>query len=227
LADYVSILRTFLRYLHGEGHIASTLWIGLEAPRIWQETTAPQHFSWEEVGQLIERVQSDPQSEQRDVALVWLLASAGLRPCEAARMKIADIDWNDATVIVRLRKRNKPLLLPLLPAVVDALQAYIDTERPDNAEHDEVFLNDDGLPCKSGSELSFRVQVLAWKVGLGWGRSGYALRRGLGVRLLESGAGLGQIGLMLGHDDPRSTRVYLRASMNQLKDVADNYANLL
>lgn len=227
LGGYISVLRGFLKYLHGEGHMAARLWTGLDAPRIWQEATVPQHFSWKEVGQFISRVQSDPTFTPRDVALVWLMASAGLRSAEAARLKLPDIDWQAATVVLRLRKRARPLVLPLLPAVVAALRTYVETERPNAAQHEHVFLTDRGHPYTSGAALSHHIERLATKAGLGRGRAGRALRRGLGVRLLESGAGLGQIALMLGHDDARSTRVYLRASMEQLKDVADNYANLL
>jgi site-specific recombinase XerD len=227
LYDYVTVLRGFLKYLHGEGHMTSRLWTDLEAPRVWRETTVPEHYSWAEVGELISRVQSDPRCDRRDIALLWLLAGAGLRPGEAARLRLVDIDWTEATVLLWHRKRQKPLLVPLLPAMVAALRAYIDTERPTDSAHQNVFLTDDDGPYRSGTEVSLHIQSLASRVGVGQGRTAYALRRGLGVRLLESGAGLGQIALILGHDDTRSTRTYVRASMAQLKEVADNYANLL
>ncbi|HEY4002903.1 MAG TPA: tyrosine-type recombinase/integrase [Candidatus Xenobia bacterium] len=223
----VSTLRGFFKYLHGEGYTTARLWTGLEAPRVFRETTLPPHYSWSDTAQLLTSAVSDPRSTLRDIAIVWLLASAGLRACEAIRLRVTDIDWNQATITTRVRKRSKPLVLPLLPAALEALRAYIDRERPSDTEHDHLLLSDDSQPFKSGDAVSRTISTLSTRALLFEDSGAHALRRGLGVRLLETGAGLGQISLILGHDNPKSTRAYLRASMAQFREVADNYANLL
>jgi integrase/recombinase XerD len=227
LTGYVSVVRGLLKYLHGEGLICRPLWTSLETPRLWQETTVPTHFSWAETAQLIASVSPDAPGGRRNVALLWLLASVGLRACEVARLTLPDVDWQQATVTLRDRKRGTPLVLPLLPVVAEALRSYVALERPATFAHEHLFLTDNGKPFSSGSAVSARVRELAAQAQLGNGRGGPALRRGLGVRLLETGAGLGQIALILGHQRPRSTRAYVRASLEQLREVADNYANLL
>ncbi|MHB2021145.1 MAG: tyrosine-type recombinase/integrase [Candidatus Xenobia bacterium] len=66
------------------------------------------------------------------------------------------------------------------------------------------------------------VHGLAQRAGLGGHRTAQALRRGLGTRMLETGAELPQIALVLGHELLESTRPYLRVSMIQLQEVADH-----
>ena len=72
-----------------------------------------------------------------------------------------------------------------------------------------------------------RLYVLIRRAGLPGGRSSHSLRRAVGTRLVELGWSLAQVGQVLGHTTQRSTLLYLRLSVDLLRDVANNYGDLL
>lgn len=227
LAGYLTALRSFLRFLHAEECLARDLSPYVEKPRLYREATVPEAFTWAQMERLVQNVRPSGGARYlRDRAVVLLLMTTGLRSSEVAALTLEDVDCDRSTVTVRTRKSNEPLLLPLLPVVVEALRAWLQ-QRPSGTSFSEFFLTRTGRPFRGGRAISHRVRRLAAAAGLGKGRSAHAMRRGLGTHLLERGAGAGEIALILGHQSLRSTRDYLRASMALLREVADNYAELL
>ena len=72
-----------------------------------------------------------------------------------------------------------------------------------------------------------RLRLLVARAGLRGGRTGHALRRAVGTRLVDNGWGLGVVTQILGQENPVAGRTYLRISVESLRDVADNYGDLL
>ena len=225
LKSYLSAVRLFLKFLHVEGHLAEDVSQHLEGPRLYQEASVPEHMPWPEMVALLDSVDAARPFGLRDRAIVWLLMTLGLRASEVAGLTLGDIDNRHASLVVCRRKGGRPLHLPLLPAAWDALAAYL-RERPDDTPYRKVFLTRYGRPFSGGAGISERVRHLAETAGLACSGA-HSMRRGLGTHLLEQGVGLGEIALILGHESLRCTRQYVRLSMAQLREVADNYAELL
>jgi site-specific recombinase XerD len=175
---------------------------------------------------LLRSVDPDRRLGLRDRALVALVMTTGLRASEVAALSIDDINWRRASLTVRRRKNGQPLLLPLLAHVVDALTAYL-RARPADCPYRALFLSRYHRPFSSGAPISHLLRRLIAAAGVGTRCAAHALRRGLGTHLLEQGAKPAEIALILGHESLLSTRQYLRLSMEQLREVADNYAELL
>jgi len=226
LRKYVGAVRGFLRWMYQEQIVERDLAGDLECPIAWREATIPSHFTWDEVQQLIRSVHTDRPQGLLDQALVLLFAGCGLRAMEAARLKVEDINVAARTVRIWQRKCRDWLVLPLPTVTVAALTAYLQDGRPPSP-HPELFLTWQGLPFLQGSSVSRRIRELAARAGLGRERGAQAIRRAVGTRLVEQGATLGQVALMLGHGSVESSRGYVRVSMQMLAEVADNYGELL
>jgi site-specific recombinase XerD len=223
---YVGAVRAFIRWLYDERLLASDLATFIESPLTWRDATVPQHFTWQEVQQLLQRVDPAAASARHDAALLFLFASCGLRPAEVTRLAIADVDFERQTVRIRNRKNGSWLVMPLPLVAVTALRYYLERERPSGVP-EAFFLTVQGRPYRDGSALSRQVRRIAEHAGLGRQRGAQALRRAVGTRLVEQGATLPQVALMLGHEGMQSSRHYVRVSMAMLAEVADNYAELL
>lgn len=220
-------VRDFLRFLAAEGAHSQDLSRWVEAPRGYRDATVPPHFTWPEIEQLLTSVEEgqDPLS-LRDRAMLALLCSYGLRSQEVAALGLDDIDWPGDRLLIVCRKGTRPLVLPLLEVVRIAVQQYLEKGRPRATPHRQVILSGSGCPMRA-TDIHRRLKVLTRRAGLGDGRGPHAIRRAVGTRLVEQGWGLGEVAQVLGHGSIDSTRVYLRLSLRFLRDVADNYAELI
>jgi site-specific recombinase XerD len=120
-----------------------------------------------------------------------------------------------------------PLVLPLLPVVEIALYDYITKGRPPGSPFRELMLSKKGQPMKQGQVLTGRLHHLVAQAGLKGGRGCHALRRAVGTHLVEQGCALEHVALILGHKKMGSAKVYLRLSMESLREVAENYGEVL
>jgi len=220
-------LRGFLRYLFGEGFLERDLSSCVESPRIYREATIPPHFTWTELEQLLASIRGDAPKALRDRAMLALLCIYGLRSGEVASLTLDDIDWTHKVIRFTRRKGGAILVLPLLPVVEAILGQYIRKGRPSGTSCRELLLNNRHRPFASGLSLTNRLHTLVKRAGLRGGRGCHAVRRAVGTHIVESGRGLQEVALILGHQSLSSARVYLRLSMELLRDVADNYGEVL
>jgi len=226
LSQQSGALRGFLRYLFAEGWAADDLSAFVASPRIYRDATVPTHFTWQEVERLVASVQGDDFVAWRDRAMLMLLATYGLRGGEIARLTLDDIDWTHDRIRVADRKSGPGLVLPLMPAVKAVLSHYVERVRP-NVPCRTLLLARSGKPFHGPVAITERVVILAARAGLRGGRACHAIRRAVGTRLVEEGWGLGAVTQVLGHRSLRASNLYLRLSTELLRDVADNYGDLL
>lgn len=220
-------LRGFLRYLFGEGWLERDLARCVESPRTYRESTVPPHFAWKNLEELLASIRGHGQEALRDRAMLVILCVYGLRSSEVARLSLDDIDWSHKALRVTDRKDGSCLVLPLLPVVEAVLSQYIRSGRPSDAPYREILIKNSGRPFRNGFEITNRLHILVKRAGLQGGRGSHAIRRAVGTRLIEQGLGLQEVALLLGHRDVKSARVYLRLSMEFLRDVVDNYGEML
>lgn len=145
IIQYLSHSRCFSRWMvkHGVPSHEADDQTGLEAviPTIkrWSQASLPQHLSQEEIDTLIARSATAISSKgRRDHAILLLLCRLGLRAHEVVRLRLADINWDRASLLVRSSKTHCERTLPLTQEVGDGLLSYLRT-RPMTPLR-EVFL---------------------------------------------------------------------------------------
>jgi site-specific recombinase XerD len=219
-----SSLRSFLRYLRADGVVPNDLSPLVSGPVLYKFEDIPRAFTEEQVKSMLDTTRRDTTpAGLRDYAILMLLATYGLRAGEIVQLRFEDIDWRAEKLRVRQSKTGNELLLPLVPAVGNAVLNYLRRGRP-QTELREVFLHARAPlgPFRSGSSLhgvvAHRLKEAGIKVQ---GRHGpHAFRFARAVSLLRGTVPLKTIGDLLGHRSAESTEVYLRLATDDLRAVS-------
>ncbi len=213
----LSAVRAFFKYLDRQLDKPNARIQMVKAPKRPQRLPRP--VSQEIARNLLKEVENqdiEPWIAARDAAMIALMYGAGLRISEALSLTDADIPARD---ILRIQgKGNKVRLVPLIPAVRDALNVYYE-KRP--------FLRDEEGPLfrgVKGKKLNPRIiQKLIEKLRISMGlpdtATPHALRHSFATHLLANGADLRSIQTLLGHASLSSTQIYTGVEADRLKAI--------
>lgn len=222
LQHVVAHVRSFLRFCHEQGAIASAL-DGIDTPRTYRGELPPQALPWDAVQSLIRSVDAHSKAGRRDRCILHLMAHYGLRPSEIVALRLDSINWDAALLRVRQSKTRSDLMLPLAPQTIQLLRGYVQHDRSAlGMSHPELFLR---ARCPNGPLMRFGINDLFKKrvreAGLDLpGHNVYRLRHTFAMRLLGRGVGVKAIGDLLGHRSLESTCKYLRLQVDVLRGVA-------
>jgi integrase/recombinase XerC len=220
----VSSLRAFYRYLMRKGIMRSNPAQFLQTPKI--EKHMPAFLSVDEAFDLLEAARRDHSfSGLRNVAMLELFYSSGLRLAELAGLNREDIRFEES--LVKLRgKGKKERLVPVGEKALDAIRDYLTKT--------EVFRKDKGVDLLKGplflntrgGRISTRgiegiVDQATDKSGIGRKISPHALRHSFATHLLCAGADLRSIQEMLGHESLSTTQKYTAVNISRLMEVYD------
>jgi integrase/recombinase XerD len=218
----VSAIRTYFRFLTGDGIVVSDPSERLETPKRWR--SLPEVLSIEEVQKLLAAPTLDDKLVFRDRALLELAYGAGLRVSEWITLGVRDLLLEDGLVRV-FGKGSKERLVPIGRSAIGALAVYIREQRP-RLEKGEgkgiLFLNARGKPL---------TRMGAWKIlrghvdraGITKHVSPHTLRHSFATHLLEGGADLRAVQEMLGHVDIATTQIYTHVDREYLRQVHKSY----
>ena len=218
VARHLISLRSFFRFLAKEGRIRSDPTAQVEAPKL--ERTLPRYLSADEVDALLQQPDLSTPPGLRDKAMLELLYATGMRVSELVHLRWSDFD--SALGIVRcLGKGNKERLIPVGKSALRAVEAYLLGGRSalcKSGQEPFLFLNHQGGPLS---------RVGLWKILARYGRrAGFSIplaphmvRHSFATHLLERGADLRSIQLMLGHSDISTTQIYTHVLKQRLKQV--------
>jgi integrase/recombinase XerD len=221
VARAVACVRGFYRYLAVGRHIAESPADDLHAPRAW--VALPRYLTPDQVDALLEQPDTASPRGLRDRALIELLYATGLRVSELVALRTADLNL-DAGYLTCMGKGRKERLVPIGDAAVEWVQRYVREGRSGllrGRSSPRLFVNarDGGTLTRSGF---WRVlAAYGRRAGLSRGLSPHVLRHSFATHLLERGADLRAIQLMLGHADLSTTQIYthvLEARMRALYD---------
>jgi len=193
----------------------------ITSPRCYKLESLPRLLSWDDVGRLLRSVDLSTGPGIRACAILTLLTSYGLRSGEVARLKLEDIDWRRETIHIARRKTGRDLWLPLIPQAAEAVIRYLKSGRP-SSKYREIFLiaRAPWTPIKSqniGQVVRRQIQL----AGLTPSSQGaHIIRHSFATHLHRKGASLKEVGDILGHKAPQSTRVYTKTATDHLRDVA-------
>jgi len=215
---YRSYLRCFLRYLYNEQNLLkqnlAELLIG---PPMFAKAKPPQFLRPNEVRQLFERLPHSTACELRTYAQVHLAYFMGLRPIEISRITLDDISFIKGLLILKNRKNNSPLELPIPEDTLKAITAYIIGGRPKSLYRSLfLILWPNPTPMSAGLVGQYLTKALR---DAGLPGTAYWLRHTFAQNMLESGAKIFEIKEMLGHDSIESTRQYLSIHTTLMRRV--------
>ena len=218
VARHLVSLRSLFRFLVREGHQATDPTADIEAPRI--DLALPRYLTADEVDRLLALPDVSTPLGLRDKAMLELLYATGMRVSELIHVGMADLEI-ELGIIRCLGKGNKERLIPVGKSALRAVETYLRDGRPSLAgkrPSQWLFLN------RRGGALS---RVGFWKIlaaygrraGLATGITPHLVRHSFATHLLERGADLRSIQLMLGHSDISTTQIYTHVLKERLKQV--------
>jgi integrase/recombinase XerD len=222
VARHLSAIRQFHRFLVREGLATEDPTAHLESPRPWRRL--PGVLSSEEVGRLLApRPLTTPQAV-RDRAMLEVLYASGLRVSELVGLRLSDLDLQVGVVRV-LGKGDKERLVPLGDAAMESLRTYLAQGRPRlerGRASPHLFLG------RHGRRLTRQMFWIllgryARAAGIAKRVTPHTLRHSFATHLLERGADLRIVQLMLGHADIGTTQIYTHVSRARLKAIHQKY----
>jgi integrase/recombinase XerD len=218
VARHLVSLRNFFRYAVSERECPSDPTENIESPRMWK--TLPSYLSVEEVDRLLAQPDISAPLGLRDKALLELLYSTGLRVSELVGLRTGDLDRQMGCLRCQ-GKGNKERLVPVGRQALAAVDAYLREARARLLRGQAspfLFVN------TRGGRLS---RVGFWKILAGYGRRAglqrkltpHKLRHSFATHLLERGADLRSVQMMLGHADISTTQIYTHVIQERMKQV--------
>jgi integrase/recombinase XerD len=223
VARYVAAVRGFYRFLVLDRRIDHSPADDLRAPRAWPGL--PTYLSVEDVDRLLEAPDASTPRGLRDRALIELLYATGLRVSELVRLKVGDVTL-DQGFLTCLGKGGKERMVPIGDSAVAWVRRWIAEGRGrmlDGRTSAWLFL--------SGPRGTPLTRVGFWKllkrhgtaVGVGHVLSPHVVRHSFATHLLDRGADLRAIQMMLGHADLSSTQIYTHVLEARLRSVYDRF----
>jgi integrase/recombinase XerD len=222
-ARAVACVRGYYRFLLLEKRIDADPAEDLRAPRAWP--ALPKYLDLEEVDRLLAQPDTATARGMRDKALIELLYATGLRVSELLSLRAGDINL-DGGYLTCIGKGDKQRIVPLGHAAADWIRRYLAEARPQLLKSRKsawLFVN-----AKGGGQLS---RVGFWKIlreygitaGISREISPHVLRHSFATHLLERGADLRAIQMMLGHADLSTTQIYTHVLEGRLRAVYDKF----
>lgn len=216
LARHLSTLRGFFAFAMDEKWYKENPGHLLENPKLPQKL--PEYLTQEEISRLLALPDTSTKLGMRDKAMLELLYAAGLRVSELITMKVLDYDAQVGILKV-FGKGSKERLIPIHFTAQKILNTYLQTTRPSfNPVSDNMFLN------RSGKGLTRQgvwklIKRFAEKGGIRRSISPHTFRHSFATHLLEGGADLRTVQLLLGHADISATEIYTHIQAGRLKNL--------
>ena len=218
VARHLFAMRNLYRFLTQEHTITCNPTAEVKAPRLGRDL--PHYLSTEEVEKLLAAPDTSTAAGLRDKAMLELLYATGMRVSELVSLQCDDLDWNLG--LIRCRgKGGKERLIPVGKVALKATESYLRDGRGSflrKPQASHLFLN------QRGGALS---RVGFWKILRRYGRQAgvligltpHVIRHSFATHLLERGADLRSVQLMLGHSDISTTQIYTHVLKERLKQI--------
>jgi integrase/recombinase XerD len=218
VARHLVTIRHFFRFALMEGYVQEDPAATIESPRFRQ--SLPEFLSVEEVDRLLRQPDTTAIVGMRDRAMIELMYSCGLRVSELCGLRVADLQA-EAGCLRCIGKGDKERLVPVGRQALEAVQRYLRASRPkllrqDSSPH--LFLNQKG---RTVGRITFWKTLGEYgrKAGLRKALTPHMLRHSFATHLLDRGADLRSVQMMLGHSDISTTQIYTHVVEERLKQV--------
>lgn len=222
-ARILSGLKSFFNYLVFEDYRKSTPLELIEVPKIGRKL--PDTLSVQEIDKLIAAVDLSKEEGERNRAMLETLYSCGLRVSELITLKISDLFFDEGFIKIT-GKGNKQRFVPISPLTQKYIYLYKNQVRNhleiQKGYEDTLFLNRRGKQLTRAMVFTI-IKDLAVKINLNKVISPHTFRHSFATHLLENGADLRSIQMMLGHESITTTEVYMHLDRKHLSEVLNAY----
>jgi integrase/recombinase XerD len=217
-ARFMSCMRGFYHYLLREGRITVDPTLDVDSPKLGRPL--PKSLSEAEVDRLLQAPDLDVALEHRDRTMLELLYACGLRVSELTSLQLVQVSVNQGVVRV-FGKGNKERLVPMGEEALDWLQRYLAGPRGELLK---------GIPCdvlfpsRLGRQMTrqtfwYRIKIYAQRAGINKDLSPHTLRHAFATHLLNHGADLRVVQMLLGHSDLSTTQIYTHVAKQRMQEL--------
>ena len=221
VARALAAIRGMFRFLVAERHLKNDPTENLENPKLW--STLPKSLHATEVEALLRAPDRSTPEGLRDGAMLELLYATGLRVSELIKVKIEDVVM-DAGFLRTMGKGSKERIVPFGDTARDAILEYMEKGRGEFDKYNDphLFLTLRGRPMTRQS-FWMKVSKFARQAGIKAHISPHVLRHSFATHLLENGADLRSVQMMLGHADISTTQIYTHVSRARLQRMYETF----
>lgn len=218
----LAAIRGFYKYLLQEKMIEQTPLTNIELAKVWMRL--PDTISKEEMNLILAQPGVETASSLRDSAMLELLYATGIRVTELIGLTMNSINWQVGFLVV-MGKGSKERIVPIGKTAYDCTKLYVEQARPQlmrGKNTDILFLNRfGGIFTRQGF----------WKMIVGYAKKSglqkkvhpHTFRHSFASHLLEGGADLRTVQVMLGHADISTTQIYTHITRERLKEIHQKY----
>ena len=223
LETQLASIRIFFQYLQEKGIVAYNYARLISPPK--KERRLPKVVESDLLNQILDRIPEN-DLEIRDLAILELLYSSGLRLAEISALTLRNIDLRELMVKVIDGKGGKDRLVPMGEKALQALQNWLSLRESwlqdgsSTVEQDSLFISKKGAAL-SDRQISRRVKAYAEKSGVNINLHPHLLRHSMATHVLESSQDIRLVQELLGHADIATTQVYTHLNFNHLAKVFD------
>ncbi len=217
-ARLLSCLRGFYQYQLRESRISVDPTLEIESPKLG--SPLPKSLSEQDVEDLLAAPDPEKTLELRDRAMLELLYASGLRVTELVSLQLGQVSMNQGVVRV-IGKGSKERLVPMGEEALSWLERYCRHGRPLllGERMSEVL-----FPSKRGTMMTrqtfwHRIKLYALRAGISKPLSPHTLRHAFATHLINHGADLRVVQLLLGHSDLSTTQIYTHVARERMKEL--------
>jgi len=217
-ARLLSSLKRFYRYLLRENRIQADPTLQVESPKL--PRSLPKILTEEDVDALLAAPNVETLLGLRDKAMLEALYASGLRVSELVTMTLAQLS-QDMGVVRVIGKGSKERLVPIGEEALTWIQRYVDNARPGilaARQADALFVTARGTSMTRQS-FWYLIRRYADQAGIRKGISPHTLRHAFATHLLNHGADLRVVQMLLGHADISTTQIYTHIARERLKQL--------
>ena len=222
IARHLTTIRGFYRFLLGEDQISTDPTEHLGTPRQWQNI--PKFLNLEDIEKIIQATDATRPTGLRDRAMLELLYATGLRVSELCRLGLGDCNL-DMGIVRTTGKGNKQRLVPAGRDAMRAVAAYLETGRAallQGRASRYLFITARGS-CLTRQAFWKLLAGYGRKAGIFHGLTPHVLRHSFATHLLEGGADLRSVQVMLGHSDISTTQIYTHVMRSRLRQTVEEH----
>lgn len=217
-ARFLSCVRGFFHFLLREGRLSVDPTLDIDSPRLGRPL--PKALSEAEVERLLQAPDPDVALEMRDRTMLELLYACGLRVTELTSMQMVQLSLNQGVVRV-FGKGSKERLVPVGEEALRWLQRFLAGPR---AELLKGVPSDVLFPSLRGTQMTrqtfwYRIKIYAQRAGIKKHLSPHTLRHAFATHLLNHGADLRVVQMLLGHSDLSTTQIYTHVAQQRMQEL--------
>lgn len=230
LHNILCYLRQFHAFL-AENNVDAPDCIPLFSYHVPRKTSVKGFVTDDELSAVLAQIDVSTHEGKRDMAIISLGATTGLRAVDIISLKLTDIDWVHGEIRITQSKTGGLLRLPILPETGEAVKDYILNGRPQSSSA-EVFLREKApfIAMSSGVAIGYMFEQYSKKAGIERrpfdGKGFHGLRRRLARNMLVSGTPVTTIAQVLGHQGMESAKQYLSLDSENLKECALGFSGV-